>query len=142
MLRFKNRDSEMEPRTLPNFALHPDAPAMRFDEMFGDGKAKAGPPHFPGARDIHAVEAFEDAGLIYLGNANTGVGDGEGDFLSVGGCGNDNPTSRGRVLNGVVQQVLQDLGEAPAVCDNIRKSPAEIHRNVLVLLSGCPLRGL
>src|SRR5215472_8191821 len=115
---------------------------MSFDEMLSDGKAQASAAHFAGPRDIDSIEALEDPGLVYFGNADACVRDGECDFVSVGGGENHNAASRGRVLNGVIEQVLQNLGEAPAVSSNVRKRPIYIHRNLQVLLRGRPLRSL
>src|ERR1051325_8185467 len=106
MLRLEHGDSEMELRTMPNFALDPDAAAMRFDEMLGDGKAEAGAADFARTRNVDAVEALKDAGLVRPRNADSGVRDSERDFVSVGGSGNYDLASGRRVLNGVVQQVL------------------------------------
>ena len=74
----------MELRTLANFALHPNASAMSFDEVLGDGKAQPGTADFAGPRNIHAVEPFKDARLVYFGNADSRVGNGELDLISVG----------------------------------------------------------
>ena len=106
MLRLKHRDGEMELRTLAHFALDPDAPTVSFDEMFGDRKPEAGAADLTGPRHIDAVEAFKDARLVHLGDADSLVGDGEGDLLLIGGSGYYNLAAGRRVLNGVVQQVL------------------------------------
>src|SRR5215470_1558572 len=106
MLRLKHRDREMELGTVAHFALDPDAPTVSFDQMLGDRKPEASAADLTGARHIHAVETFKDARLVHLGDADSGVGDGEGDLLTIGGNGYHNLAARGRVLNGVVQQVL------------------------------------
>src|SRR5258708_20748379 len=75
----ENRDGERKCRVRASFALHPDAPAMDFDDMFGDGEAQAGTPEFARARGVHAVEALENARLLGSGDADTGVGHSEHD---------------------------------------------------------------
>src|SRR5437660_5500755 len=125
MLRLEHGDSEMELRTLPHFALDPDAAAMRFDEMLGDGKAEAGTADFSRPCNINAVEALKDAGLVRSGNADSGVRNGESNLASVGGSGNHDLAAGRRVLNGVIQQVLQHLGKTAAVGGNIRKRPLQ-----------------
>src|SRR5260370_28865850 len=77
-LRVENGNGEMKLRALAHFALDPDAAAMNFDEMFGDGEAQAGAADFAGTGNINSVETLENAGLIGPGNAYAGVGDGEG----------------------------------------------------------------
>src|SRR5689334_11743721 len=111
MLWLKHGNSEMELRTLPHFALDPDSSAMSFDEMLGDRKAQAGAADFARTCNIDAVEALKDAGLVRPGNADSGVRDRESNLISVGGGGNHDLTSGRRVLDGVVEQVLQHLGE-------------------------------
>ena len=126
MLGLKHGNGEMEMRALPNFAVHPDAAAMSFDEMLSDGKAQTRSTDLAGARDIDSVETFKNAGLVHLGNADARVRNGESDFLSVGNSRNLDPASGGRVLNGIVEQVLQNLGKTAAVGGNIRESPLQI----------------
>src|SRR5215467_12525256 len=106
MVRLEHRDGEMESGTPAHFALDPDAATVTFDEMLGDRKAEARAADFTGPRHVNAVETLKDARLVHLGDADSGVGDGEGDFLSIGGCGYGNLAARRRVLNGVIQQVL------------------------------------
>src|ERR1700752_607872 len=106
MVRLKHRDGEMELGTPAHFAVDPDAATVSFDEMLGDRKAEARAADFTGPRHVNAVETLEDAGLVHLGDTDSGVGDGEGHFLSTGGRGYHDLAARRRVLNGVVQQVL------------------------------------
>jgi hypothetical protein len=56
------------------FALDPDAAAMNFDKMFGDGEPKPGAADFAGTGNVDAVEALEDAGLVRLRDADASVG--------------------------------------------------------------------
>ena len=84
MLGLKHWNGEMELRTLAYLALHPEAAAMSLDEMLGDGEAKAGAADFAGARNIDAVEALKDAGLVHLGDADSRVRNRELDFFPVG----------------------------------------------------------
>src|SRR5215468_12010721 len=70
----ENWNRKMELRTLADFALHPKPPAVRFHQMFCNGKAEARATYFARPRNIHTVKAFEDAGLIGEGNTNSGIG--------------------------------------------------------------------
>src|SRR5690242_4081895 len=99
----------MKLRTASNFAIDPDAAAVRFHKMLGYGKAEAGTADLAGACDIHTVEALEDARLVGLGDADPGVGHRKSNFIPVRGGRNHNLPSRGRVLNRVVQKILQDF---------------------------------
>ena len=76
-------NGEMKSRPLAHFAFDPDVAAVRFDKMFGDGKAKPGTADFPGACDIHSVEAFKDPRLVHFWNADARIGDGKRDFVTV-----------------------------------------------------------
>ena len=82
-LRAEDGNGEMELRTLAHFALDPDAAAVNFDKMLGDGEPQTGAADFAGTRNINAVEALEDAGLIRPRDADTGVRNREGYFGAV-----------------------------------------------------------
>jgi hypothetical protein len=73
----------MELRSLAHFAFHPNATAVSIDKMFGNGEAQPGAADFAGTRDIYAIEALEDAGLVGLRDANASVRNREGYFGSV-----------------------------------------------------------
>src|SRR5919108_903646 len=115
MLRLKHRNREMKLCPLTYFTFHPNAAAVSFDEMFGDGKAQARAANFAGPGDVDAVKPLKDARLVHFGDADSRVRNDEFDFLSVGRGGNGNPAAGWRVLYGVIQQVLQDFGQTPAV---------------------------
>src|SRR5260370_1640221 len=70
-------DGEVELRAAADFAFDPDAAAMHFDDVLGDGQAEAGAAEFAGARDVDAVEALEDTRLVGGGGANAGIADGQ-----------------------------------------------------------------
>src|SRR6266852_3097704 len=101
--------------------------------MLGDGQAESGAASFPGARGIHAVEAFKNARLVCLGNADTRVCYGK-DHFSVARLGAENDLAlRQRVLRRIVQKILQDLGEPAAVTCDIRQSVRKLNGNSDVL---------
>src|SRR5882672_3132018 len=76
-------NSKMELRTLAHFALDPDAAAVNFDKMFGDGKPQPCTADFAGTGHVDAVEALEDARLVRLRDADAGVRNREGYFDAV-----------------------------------------------------------
>src|SRR6266850_7756154 len=71
--RVEDRNGKIKPRALADFAFHPDAAAVRLDEMLGDGQAKSRAAYFTGAGGVHAVKAFENAWLVGSRNADAGV---------------------------------------------------------------------
>ena len=73
MLCFKKRHGKMELRSLTHFAIHPKAAAMHLDEMFGDGQTETRASGFARAGDINTVEAFKNARLVSLGDADAGI---------------------------------------------------------------------
>src|SRR5260370_7284415 len=75
-LRVENGNGEMKLRALAHFALDPDAAAMNFDEMFGDGEAQAGAADFAGTGNVNSVETLDNARLIRLGDPAAGGGPG------------------------------------------------------------------
>src|SRR5712692_3992332 len=140
--RLEHRDREMELRTLTDFALHPNAAAMRFDQMLGDGKAQPGAAHLAGTGHVDPVEALEDPWLVRPRNSHSGVGNSERYFIPVCACADHDLAAGRSVLNGVVQKVLQDLGEEPSVRSNVRYCLADVHGNAQAFFSGGALRGL
>src|SRR5580692_7085029 len=79
--RVKKWHGKMELGTLTYLAFHPEAPAMHLDEMFGDGQAEAGASRFAGTRDVNAIEAFKNAWLVGLRDADAGVRDGKNNLF-------------------------------------------------------------
>src|SRR5216684_7069665 len=132
----------MKLRPLPHFALDPDAATMNFDEMFGDGQAQAGAADFAGTSNVNAVEALEDAGLIRPRDADASVGDREGHFGAVGGRADHDLAAGRSVLQGVVQQILQNFGKTAAVSGNVRQRLLQIHGDTQIFFGGGTLRGL
>ena len=104
-----------------DLALDPDAAAMHFDEVLGDGEAETGAARFAGASGVHAVEALEDAGLVGGGNADAGIRDSENHAVILQLGAEDDFAAGQRVLDGVVEQVLQNFLQSAAVAGNIRQ---------------------
>src|SRR5215467_15522412 len=142
MLGLKHGNRKMELRTMSYFTLHPDAAAVSFDEVLGNGKAEAGAADFARPRNIHSIEALKDSRLIHFRNADPRIRNSELDFVSIGGSGNCNPAAGWRVLHCIVQQVLQDFGKTPPIRRDVRKRRLQIHRNMQVLLTSRTLGGV
>src|SRR6266849_5409492 len=134
-------DGEMELGAAADFAFDPDAAAVHFDDVLGDGEAEAGAAEFAGARGVDAVEALEDARLVGGGDADAGIGDGEDDF-GVAGFGADGDfAAREGVLRGVVEQVLQHFGEAAAIARDVGHAVEGLDGNSDFLFGGAMARG-
>src|SRR4029077_11170250 len=126
----------MKLRALADFALHPQATAVNFDEMLGDGEPQPGAADFARARDVHTVEALKNARLVGLRDADTGVGNRKSYFAVVGRGADHDLTARRGVLQGVVQEILQNLGETAAVRSDVRDILRQIDGNAQILFSG------
>jgi hypothetical protein len=129
----------MELRTLAHFAIHPEATAVHFDKMFGDGQTKAGASGFPGAGNIHAVETLKDARLIGPRDADASVGHSDNNFgVSFFGAEHDLSARQG-VLDCVIQKILQNFGETPAVSGDVRQALRSVHGDAQVFFGGAAL---
>src|SRR2546421_8680023 len=123
----ENWDGKVELRALTDFAFDPKPSTVRFHQVFRDREPQASATNLTRARHVHSVETFEDSRLVRLRNAYTGVGDRENHF-SVITFPTDHDLTAGRsVLNRVVEQVLQNLGQSPAVTRYVRKLLAQVH---------------
>src|SRR5208282_6908402 len=95
--------------------------------MFGDSQPETGASRFPGASYIDAVKALKDARLFGLRDANTRIRNGENDLAFSDFRAERDLPARKRVLNGVVQKVLQNFGEPPAVSGYVRQALRGVH---------------
>ena len=82
---------------------------MGVNDVASNGEAEAGAASFAGSRGIHTIEAFENALLIGERDADAGVGDGDDGFAGRGRGANVDAAAGGSVLDGIVEQVLQDF---------------------------------
>src|SRR5690606_14750661 len=104
------REGELDGRAGTGGAVDPDAPAVQFDEMPGDGEPQPGSG--VGAGAIRLVEPLEDSIPILGGNAGAGVGYPDDQVVVFGRCPDgDDAAGRGE-LHRVVDQVDQDLLDA------------------------------
>ena len=114
----KNRYREMKTRTFAKFAFHPDAPALRFDQMFGDSQTESRPARLARSRRIDAVKSLKNARLIRSRNADARVGHSEYHFQFMCFRTQHDFAARQRVLPRVIQQILQNFSQSPAVSRN------------------------
>src|SRR5271165_4354592 len=111
----------MKLRADANFAFDPNVSAMSFDQVFGDGQAQASPAGLTGTRSVHAIESLENAGLIGLRNADAGIRNGQNHIVTPGVSAKNGLSLRQCVLNGIVQQILQDLLQAASIAGYVGK---------------------
>src|SRR5216684_815060 len=140
-LRVEDGNGEMELRSLAHFAIDPDAAAVNFDKMFGDGEPQPGAADFAGTSHINAVEALEDARLVRLWDSDAGIRNRKGYFGAVRGSADHDLAAGWSVLHGIVQQILQNFGETAAVRGDVRQRLLQIHGDTQVFLGGGALRG-
>ena len=108
--------------------------------MFGDGKTEPCAADFPRTRDVHPVKALENAGLVCFRNADSRIRDGDNHFRCIGLGADRDLAARRRVLHGIVDQVLQNLGQPAAVASDIRQRPCQLYRESQISFSGARLR--
>src|SRR5690242_13511283 len=71
----RERDREMERRTMPDGALHPDLASVHLHDLLNDREAEASPGYGLSGATAHAPEALEDVADLLCRDADPGVGD-------------------------------------------------------------------
>ena len=110
----------MELRAVPDFALHPESPAVRFHQVFCDGKPQSGATDLSRPCHVDPVKAFKNSRLVRQRNPYARIGNREDYFRVMGFRANHDLTAGRRVLNRVIEQILQNLGQSPAIARNCR----------------------
>lgn len=90
-----------------------DCAVLIIDNRFDEGEAKA-ESGFVTAW-VGAVVAFEDLFLLVWRNADSRVGDFNLDGVALVGCCDADPTAFGRVFDGVVEEVADELLDVQSV---------------------------
>src|SRR5499426_1156637 len=111
----------LEGRTLAQRRLDPNATAMHLDDLLGNGEPQAGAALGLGVGAVDLVELLEDARLVLLRNAGSGVGHMDGEVAVASGSG-DAYLPGVRELDGIADKVEQDLGEALLVAHANRQA--------------------
>lgn len=112
------RHGEMKMRAVAKFAFHPDAPTLRFDQMFGDSQAEPRSARLARSRRIDAVKALKNTRLICPRNADARVRNSKYYFQFVCFRTQHNRTARQGVLARVIQQILQYFSQPAPVSGN------------------------
>ena len=121
-------EPEGRPPALP--AFHADRAAHDLDEVFADGQAQARAAELPADGRVGLAEALEQAVLLIGGDADPRVRHGEPDVVEIPPLLHadiERDRSGFRELDGVVQEVEQDLLDARLVAKHHRRQRG-IHR--------------
>src|ERR1700690_123897 len=130
------RDGEGELRAAADFAFDPEAAAVGFDDVLGNGETEPCAACFPGPRCIHAVKALEYSLLIGKRNADAGISDRDESFASAGGSGDGDASACHGVLDGVVEEILKDLAKQASIAANQGKPGGNIDRQGNLFAAG------
>ena len=113
---------EPEARALSRSAVQADLAAHHFHEPLGDREPQPSPAVVTGGRSVGLDERRKDCVLVLRGDADTGVADFCPDeharARDVGDRDRDHHFAVGGELDGVVEQVREDLAEPEAVGDD------------------------
>src|SRR5215813_4162705 len=93
-------------RALPKRRFHPNAAAMHFNDLLGNGEAEAGPTLGLGVGTVHLMELIEDASLVLFGNAWSRIGHADVE-VAVDRLGGHAHLAGVRELDGVAHEVEQ-----------------------------------
>src|SRR5690242_20975165 len=107
--------AEKEGRASAQFALYPDAPAMRLHDGAADVEAKARARRPPTRRIVELLEALEDTLLLAERDALPGVGDADDHFIVGHLAAHADIQPPLRILDRVIQQIEQHLLDAPTI---------------------------
>src|SRR6266498_782545 len=112
-LRFDpHRNREIEDRSLARLRFHSDSPSMHLDDALGDRQPETGPAFLARDGAVGLLELLEDLALINRGNTGACVAYRYRERAVGCRCPDRNLALVGE-LDGVADQVEQDLGEPP-----------------------------
>src|SRR5215204_3314819 len=83
-------------------ALHGNPTAVVLGYVLDDGEPQSSPARRLGARLVHAIEAFEYARQLGIGDADAGVGDPNQDLRTLKAARHLHPPARRGVVHGVI----------------------------------------
>src|SRR5258708_4855480 len=96
-------------RALAEFAFHAGAAFHDLGEILDDGKAQSRSAEFARTGFVHAIEALENPRHILFRNAGPVILDLDANLLALAIPANANAAAVLRVLQGVIDQVVEDL---------------------------------
>src|SRR5262249_15658870 len=113
-------DRKRERRARAQLALHPDLPAVGFPKLPTQGEPQPCAPDTLGCRP-HPAELLKDLLLIFWGNADPGVADGDLHESIFWHCPDINTPTVGGELDRIRQQVQDDLADFALISLNLAK---------------------
>src|SRR3990172_498043 len=113
------RNSECESAAAAFFALHPYLSAMGSHDAPGNGQAESRAT--AGAGLVHLVESLEDTRQMFGSNADTAVRYCKRDAVTLPYCRHGDMTAFRSELDGVVQQIVDNLTHHVTVRNYLRK---------------------
>src|SRR4029079_15929140 len=123
----RHRNRKEEGTAVFERAFDPDAPAVRFDDALDDRKPEPGPSTFGFVR---LPEPIEKMRKVFGGNACPGIRDREQYFfIAPSRSQRDEPSGRGE-LEGVTEEVVEDLEQSLAIGEHIGKVLCQFDLNV------------
>ena len=110
--RLGERQPHLEGGALPELAGHRDAAAVGVHDRLGDRQPEPDAGDGVGQHRAAAEELVEDLALLGLGDAAAGVADPDHRDVAVASDGALDAAARRGVLDGVAEQVVEDLRRA------------------------------
>src|SRR5262245_6279478 len=124
-LAMAHRQRERERRAHTLLTLHPDSTTVELHKLPAQGESQARALHLLGRRP-HLAELLEDLLLILGSDADSGVADGDLHESILGHCADFDPSTFGRELDGIRQQVQDDLPNLPFIGVNLTKPVIDV----------------
>src|SRR5215510_7729040 len=120
------RDRERERRARAQLALDPDSSAVQLDELPAQGEPEPGALYLLVSRP-HLTELLEHRLLILGGDADAGIADGDFDQSVLCYSYDLDASAFGRELDGIRQQVQDDLADLPLVGPHLTQPLVNVH---------------
>src|SRR5438309_297013 len=108
-------DGEVERRTVPHRALHPDLAPVHLHDLLNDREAKASPGNRLRGAAADAAETLENVADLVLRDADPRVRDADQREIALDTARQGDGSPLGRVLDRIVDQVAHDLDQPVAV---------------------------
>src|SRR5580658_7554950 len=112
---FSKAQSEEEAAALARFTLQPDLSAMQFDQAFRDGQSQARAFSHALGGGAGLVEAFENGLLLFSGDSDSRIAHHDAHRSLHHRRFDPDASARWRELDGIAEQVVEDLLEAQAI---------------------------
>ena len=106
---------ELERTATANRTRQFNLSAQGLDSVFDDCQAQSGAAHVTRSRFVDPIKPFEHAALMFRGDSDSVIGDGNNCVRIYVGCGYSYPTAQSRVPDGIAHQIVQDGADGFAI---------------------------